>query len=511
MPLLRERRRFAGSADFRLYDVVGRRRRARRGRLRLLERARRRPLADRLPQPVRRRRPAGSATRSRSPSRPPTARRRSGATRSPTALGLAGRGRRLARASATRDPGWSRSDPVGEIRERGLFVELDAYGCLVLASCARSPRPPTSRGRRSRPSSAGAGCRRSTRRSRTSGCGRSTTRRGGARPATDPATVALRRSPDVDRRASSRPTAFDDAAAGRRRSGGPGSRRLGRDPRGRGSRSAWRTRRTTPDARRRWPPPGWPTGRRGRSSRSTTGTVRTYAERRPLDRARRLPAALDRRSGARRASPAIAPAACPARPAGYRRRGPCPRRWPTAVSELAPAPTPSADAPKPRADSRRPTASPRAEGSPESAQDEPSQQRHRRRAVRRSRPRGAPGRRSPGVVAVAADDPRLRHRVGAARIARRRGRRPAPASRSRSQIASEPTKYVESWVDESRARSYFARASASSWNAPSTISETASSSVMSGGVDPDVDQRVRDRTAGSTSNGVSRSAGSSAA
>ena len=47
-----------------------------------------------------------------------------------------------------------------------------------------------------------------------------------------------------------------------------------------------------------------------------------------------------------------------------------------------------------------------------------------------------------------------------------------------SQIPSEPRKYVESCVDDSRARSSFWTASARSWNAPSTISATASSVVI---------------------------------
>ena len=53
VPLLHERGRYAGAADFRLYDVDGRRRGSRRGRLRLLERARPGAVARRLPQPVR--------------------------------------------------------------------------------------------------------------------------------------------------------------------------------------------------------------------------------------------------------------------------------------------------------------------------------------------------------------------------------------------------------------------------------------------------------------------------
>ena len=46
-----------------------------------------------------------------------------------------------------------------------------------------------------------------------------------------------------------------------------------------------------------------------------------------------------------------------------------------------------------------------------------------------------------------------------------------------SQNSIEPVKYVDSCVDESRARSYLLRASASSWK-PSTIRLTASSSVI---------------------------------
>ena len=47
-----------------------------------------------------------------------------------------------------------------------------------------------------------------------------------------------------------------------------------------------------------------------------------------------------------------------------------------------------------------------------------------------------------------------------------------------SQNSIEPVKYVDSWVDDSRARSYLLRASASSWKPPSTIRLTASSSVI---------------------------------
>ena len=47
-----------------------------------------------------------------------------------------------------------------------------------------------------------------------------------------------------------------------------------------------------------------------------------------------------------------------------------------------------------------------------------------------------------------------------------------------SHIPSDPTKYVDSCVDDSRARSSFWTASACSWKAPSTISATASSVVI---------------------------------
>ena len=76
-------------------------------------------------------------------------------------------------------------------------------------------------------------------------------------------------------------------------------------------------------------------------------------------------------------------------------------------------------------------------------------------------------------VAEAADDARRGH-----------GRRPRAApeataartrrSRSRSHIPIEPTKYVDSCVDVSRARSHFLRASDSSWKPPRTIRSSAS-------------------------------------
>ena len=47
-----------------------------------------------------------------------------------------------------------------------------------------------------------------------------------------------------------------------------------------------------------------------------------------------------------------------------------------------------------------------------------------------------------------------------------------------SHISIDPAKYVDNCVDDSLARRYFARASASSWKPPSTIKPTASSSVM---------------------------------
>ena len=47
-----------------------------------------------------------------------------------------------------------------------------------------------------------------------------------------------------------------------------------------------------------------------------------------------------------------------------------------------------------------------------------------------------------------------------------------------SQNATEPMKYVDSCVDDSRARFHLLRASASSWKPPSTMSWTASSSVI---------------------------------
>ena len=144
VPLLRERRRFAGSADFRLYDVVGRRRGARRGRLRLLERARRRPLADRLPQPVRRRPPAGSGTPCRSLTKADDGSKTTGAITLARRSAAPARRRLASRVPRRAGPGWSTCGPVGELRERGLFVELDA---VRVPRLRRVPRGSLDRGR----------------------------------------------------------------------------------------------------------------------------------------------------------------------------------------------------------------------------------------------------------------------------------------------------------------------------------------------------------------------------
>jgi hypothetical protein len=70
-----------------------------------------------------------------------------------------------------------------------------------------------------------------------------------------------------------------------------------------------------------------------------------------------------------------------------------------------------------------------------------------------------------------------------------------------SHISIEPAKYVESCVDESRARRYFVRASASSWKPPSTIRLDGLLLGHAVAVDPGVDDRVRSTSADRTSSG----------
>ena len=167
-----------------------------------------------------------------------------------------------------------------------------------------------------------------------------------------------------------------------------------------------------------------------------------------------------------------------------------------AARELTPPTTASAGAvptPKrPEAESRRRRAERHAVRPDRQSRQDPAEQRRRRRAVGDDRLEVRPVDEA-GRLAEAADHPRLRDRVRAARIAGRAAAARRRTSRSISHISIEPTKYVDSWVDDSRARSYLARASASSWKPPSTISATASSSVMPAGVDPRVDDRVGDR------------------
>ena len=132
VPLLRERRRFAGSADFRLYDVVG-------DGGGVVEdvfaysngRGGDRSL-DRLPQPVRRRRPAGSATPSRSRRSTRTGRRRMRRDTLADALDARRAGRRLAPVPRPTDRAARRCGRSASSASRGLFVQLDAYGCLVI-------------------------------------------------------------------------------------------------------------------------------------------------------------------------------------------------------------------------------------------------------------------------------------------------------------------------------------------------------------------------------------------
>ena len=286
-----------------------RRRRARRGRLRLLERPRRRALADRLPQPVRRRRPAGSATRSRSRSSTTTARRRRAATAWPTRSSSPGRPT-AGSASATGGPGWSRSARSARSAIAACSSSSAPTSASSSTSCARSSRPPTSRGRGSPASSAGA-----------------------ASPSLDEALADHRLRPVHDavgrllvamtadesrprrvaeaavrtpaehrRRQRRRPAAADPAGPGAsiRRPGRPlgcvrsrARRAADRDgapqpastpaaiERTR-SRSALAHPATMPDPAATRSPRGSPTPTSGRSSRSTTGTARTWLVARAL-------------------------------------------------------------------------------------------------------------------------------------------------------------------------------------------------------------------------------------
>ena len=112
----------------------GRRRRRPRRRLRLLERARPRPVARRLPQPVRVGRGLDPRRRCRSPARPRDGSKSLGPRDARRGARGPGRRRRVRRV-----PGGPVRPRVPAARpascvERGLFVELDAYRCLVFGS-----------------------------------------------------------------------------------------------------------------------------------------------------------------------------------------------------------------------------------------------------------------------------------------------------------------------------------------------------------------------------------------
>ena len=212
-----------------------RRRRRRRGRLRLLERARPRPVAGRLPQPVRvdrRLDPRLRAVRAQGGRRLEDG---SCAATLAEALGLpTDDGAFVAFRDARSGLEYLRS--AGELRERGLFVELDAYRCLVFgefrevrrrragravgaSSAARARRPRASRRSTTRwPTS---GCRPVHDRGRAAAARRSTDRRPTPRVGAWPSVVD-----GLDRGRGSTSCGLADAAAG----SGAASTRRGRDP-----------------------------------------------------------------------------------------------------------------------------------------------------------------------------------------------------------------------------------------------------------------------------------------
>ena len=130
-PLLHRRRLFAEVRDFRFYDFVDDAGPRQRGRLRLLEPERRRAGARHLPQPVRvdaRADPRFGRLRREGRRR---GRSTSCGPRWPTAsASRATRGRWP--SSATRSTGMEYIRETGDLRDRGLRVELEAYGARVL-------------------------------------------------------------------------------------------------------------------------------------------------------------------------------------------------------------------------------------------------------------------------------------------------------------------------------------------------------------------------------------------
>ena len=487
MPLLRERRRFAGSADFRLYDVVADGGGARRGRLRLLERARRRPLADRLPQPVRRRRPAGSATPCRSPSRRDDGSKTMRRDTLADALGSGGAGRRLAALPRPRDPAWSTLRSVGEIRDRGLHVEL---GRLRLPRPRRAARGRVDRrravgraGGRAR-RAAGAVARRGPRRPpaaagprpRRGGCSTAMDRGAGAggrwrsRGTTvDGGVDRLRDSlesappactcPSIRRRGRRSDSPLD-AGFGRLRSARP---RAAMDP---AIERTARARLAHPRRCRTWRSHAWLADPdvRGVPRGPRLGRRRVARGERWIDLVD-LAGALDRASGAEPGVAGDRPSSAAAAVAVGRR-----------IADAALA----RGAARPRGEPRSPTRRRAAPKRPEPAaqpRSEPPQQRHRRRAVAHARPRGARGRRSPACR-------RSRRRPAApARRRRRRLARPRPPPGAGPRARGPRTR--SSRRNRSTAGSTTAGPGRTSpgpppppGTPPSTISETASSSVM---------------------------------
>ena len=459
-----------------------------RGRLRLLERARRRSVARRLPQPVRRRRPAGSATPSRSPGRQPDgledarpgharARRsrsaadddgwlafRDGAVRARVPAVRSARCRSAACSSSSTPTAASSSTSLREVVSTAdapwaaLAAELGGGGVPSLddALATSGSRPSMTRWpRSSRPAS----IRRDRARRRRSSSGR--------RPAASPAATGRAAAVAADRSAVRaavllrRSTARRSTAAAGDAAPAAGLRRR-RDPpdAGRDRAAAHPARRPRPGARSS--PPGCAIRTSARSSGSTTGTARNGSSRERWNELARTwrPRSIE-----------------PAAPAGRHRRSARlrPRRRGRRLSgRIALSLRPSACEAPAVAPSRRRATRPGL-ATPQS-----------RTSRRRSGIGGVPWARHASRcvavdearrLAVAADDPRLRHGVGAAPVAgraarRRRPRAPGPRTPSsrRSTSRAGSTRGAPGRTSRGPA--------ASSWNPPSTMSATASSSVM---------------------------------
>ncbi len=153
-PLLHRRRALRARRRVPALRLRRRRRLGGGGRVRVLEPARRRPHADRLPQPATRRRPAGSANRC-----PTAPARRTGAVScgsgpSEKASGSTTRTAGTSRC-ATRDRGWRRSMPPAT---SGARTQFDLPGTPVACSSAIRDvqEMPGGRGGGSQPTSAGA-------------------------------------------------------------------------------------------------------------------------------------------------------------------------------------------------------------------------------------------------------------------------------------------------------------------------------------------------------------------